>query len=104
MLKPVVVLCHFAAALLGITSSPAAVEILPGVKRVLVLGDSITYDGKYVAYLETEVLVHRRLRTMTDAWLTALGHQRPMPPGLPLEQAEAKAAELTEQIRELGKG
>ena len=41
---------------------------------------------------------------MTDAWLTALGHQRPMPPGLPLEQAEAKAAELTEQIRELGKG
>ncbi len=48
-------------------------------------------------------LVHRRMRTMMDAWLTAIGHQRPMPPGLPLDEAQAKTAELTEQIRQLVK-
>ncbi len=45
-------------------------------------------------------LVHRRQRILTDAWLTATGHQRPMPPGLPLDQAREKAAELDKQIEE----
>jgi hypothetical protein len=46
-------------------------------------------------------LVHRRQRILTDAWLTATGHQRPMSPGLPLDQAEEKAKALTGQIQEL---
>ena len=46
-------------------------------------------------------LVHRRQRILTDAWLTATGHQRPMAPGLPLDKAHEKAAELTMQIQDL---
>jgi hypothetical protein len=48
-------------------------------------------------------LVHRRMRVMSDAWLTATGHKRPMSPGLPLDQARAKAAELSGQIERLRK-
>lgn len=64
ILKPLAVLCALAAALRGTTSSPAAEEILPGVKRVLFLGDSITYDGKYVAYVETELLLRQPQRSL----------------------------------------
>ena len=46
-------------------------------------------------------LVHRRQRILTDAWLTATGHLRPMSPGLPLDQAEPQAAALAEQIQQL---
>ena len=43
-------------------------------------------------------LLHPRNRLMTDAWLTDAGHKRPMSPGLPLDQARAKAAPLDAQI------
>lgn len=40
---------------------------------------------------------------MKDAWLTAAGHKRPMKTGLPLEEAQKKAAEIDEQISSLMK-
>ncbi len=44
-------------------------------------------------------LVAERLHVRSDAWLTACGHKRPgVKPGLPLEEAEQKATELTAQI------
>jgi lysophospholipase L1-like esterase len=46
-------------------------------------------------------LIHRRQRLLTDAWLTATGHQRPMSPGLPLDEAEEKAELLARQICEV---
>ncbi len=47
-------------------------------------------------------LVQQKQRLMKDAWLTETGHKRPgMKKGLPLAEAELKAAELEKQIREL---
>lgn len=44
-------------------------------------------------------LLKTRSELRRDAWLTATGHQRPkMRPGLPLEEAEAKAEALTKDI------
>src|SRR5688572_26755736 len=37
--------------------APAA-EVLPGVKRVLFLGDSITYSGQYIDDFETALRLH----------------------------------------------
>jgi lysophospholipase L1-like esterase len=45
-------------------------------------------------------LVEKRQQVLRDAWLTHIGHLRPMAKGLPLEEAKTKAAELTRQIRE----
>jgi lysophospholipase L1-like esterase len=46
-------------------------------------------------------LVRERNRVLTDAWLTDIGHLRPgMAKGLPVPEAEAKAAELMPRIRE----
>ncbi|MEZ0542629.1 hypothetical protein [Fibrella arboris] len=37
---------------------------------------------------------------MKDAWLTALGHKRPgMKPGLPLDEAKRKAADIDRQSK-----
>jgi hypothetical protein len=39
---------------------------------------------------------------LSDAWLTATGHSRPgMAPGVPLDEARARAAELDARIRAL---
>ena len=47
-------------------------------------------------------LVQQRQRLLKDAWLTGTGHKRPsMNKGLPLAEAEAKAAELQKQIHDL---
>jgi lysophospholipase L1-like esterase len=44
--------------------------------------------------------VKKRARILTDAWLTETGHLRPgMAKGLPLAEAQAKAAEIESQIR-----
>ncbi len=60
--------------------------------------------------METEIrkLVHERMVLLFDAWMTQIGHKRPgvaggpgAKPGLPLAQADAKAAELTQQIQKL---
>jgi lysophospholipase L1-like esterase len=39
-------------------------SFLPGVKRILFLGDSITYDGRYAAYFETQWRLHFRDRPL----------------------------------------
>ena len=46
-------------------------------------------------------LVHQRQRLLTDAWLTDIGHKRPMAAGLPVEKAQAKGVELEDRIRAL---
>lgn len=47
-------------------------------------------------------LLRERRRLLQNAWLTATGHKRPgVTEGLPLPEAEAKAAALTEKIRAL---
>lgn len=43
--------------LLFLTATCRAQDVLPGVNRIVFLGDSITYDGKYVADVETELLL-----------------------------------------------
>jgi lysophospholipase L1-like esterase len=44
-------------------------------------------------------LIHQKNRLLSDAWLTETGHKRPgMNPGLPIADAQAKAAELVPQI------
>jgi hypothetical protein len=47
-------------------------------------------------------MVGRRQRLLADAWLTAVGHQRPgLPPGQPLDQAQREADEMAQAIRTL---
>ncbi|MEA5403795.1 SGNH/GDSL hydrolase family protein [Arcicella sp. DC2W] len=47
-------------------------------------------------------LITERQNILKDAWLTNIGHSRPeMNKGLPLEEAQTKAAELEVQIREM---
>jgi acyl-CoA thioesterase-1 len=54
-------------------------------------------DPKAVALLK---LIRQRGRLLADAWLTDAGHLRPgMAKGLPVAEAEAKAAELEKTIR-----
>jgi lysophospholipase L1-like esterase len=57
------------------------------------------------ARLEVFELVKRKQQLLKDAWLTSTGHKRPgMNPGLPLDQARAKAEEIDREIRNLLKG
>jgi lysophospholipase L1-like esterase len=49
-------------------------------------------------FAKVRKLVHDRTRLLTDAWLTETKHQRPMPTGLPLNQATEKAAEVNQRI------
>jgi hypothetical protein len=35
---------------------PAAQSLLPDVKRILILGDSITHSGQYIGFLETVLI------------------------------------------------
>jgi lysophospholipase L1-like esterase len=47
-------------------------------------------------------LIEQRQRMLKDTWLTTIGHKRPgMNQGLPLEEAQEKAEELSAQIRGL---
>jgi hypothetical protein len=47
-------------------------------------------------------LIGQKQRLLRDAWLTQTHHLRPgLPVGLPVPEAEAKAAELEKQIRDL---
>jgi lysophospholipase L1-like esterase len=51
---------------------------------------------------ELRKLVHQHVHLLGDAWLSDIGHKRPgVNPGLPVPEAEAKAAELETKIREL---
>ena len=44
-------------------------------------------------------LIHQQSSVMKDAWLTDIGHKRPQKPGLPLAEAQTKAAEIETQIQ-----
>lgn len=47
-------------------------------------------------------LISQRQRLQTDAWLNEVGHKRPgMAKGVPVAEADAKAAELQKQIHQL---
>ena len=47
-------------------------------------------------------LIKKRRKLLSDAWLTACGHQRPgMSHGVPLEQAQAEAKDLDTQLAAL---
>ena len=47
-------------------------------------------------------LIHDRQRLLTDAWLTDVGHKRPgMAVGLPIVEAQAKAAEIDASIQKI---
>ena len=60
--------------------------------------DDFTTNARYTDLIK---LVRARGRIVTDAWLTDAGHLRPgMNKGLPLAEAQAKAAELDPKIRE----
>ena len=62
-------------ALLLIAATCRAQDVLPGVNRIVFLGDSITYDGKYVAYAETELLLRfpgRRFEIQVEAQASLL--------------------------------
>src|SRR5204863_8210528 len=49
-------------------------------------------------------LVHEKQQVLRDAWLNAAGFTRPgVKAGLPVPEAEAKAAQLDKRIRELAK-
>jgi len=55
-----------------------------------------TGNGDDAALLK---LIHQRNRLLSDAWLTYTGHKRPgMNPGLPMAEAQAKAAGLVPEI------
>jgi hypothetical protein len=54
---------------------------------------------------EIRKLVHERMVLLFDAWMTQIGHQRPSvaggpgaKPGLPITEANEKAADLGKQI------
>ena len=60
--------------------------------------DDFTTNPRYTDLIK---LVRQRGRILADAWLTDTGHKRPgMAKGLPLAEAQAKAAELEPKIRE----
>jgi lysophospholipase L1-like esterase len=73
--------------------APASVAQLSGGNGVL---------ASHPQGAELARLVQRRQRLLKDAWLTAVGHQRPgLTKGLPLPEAQAHAAELEAKIRAL---
>jgi hypothetical protein len=54
---------------------------------------------------EIFMLVKRRQEIVKDAWLSATGHKRPgMSKGLPLPEAQAKAASIEKEIRTMLQG
>jgi pimeloyl-ACP methyl ester carboxylesterase len=50
---------------------------------------------------EVLAIVREKQRILKEAWMSHVGHKRPgVKPGLPIEEAKAKAAELDKQARE----
>lgn len=85
------------------TLSPDGIH--PSAEGHRVLGETILrawgLEPRTKIDLELFALVKRRTALLHDAWLSAVGHQRPgTPAGLPLEQANAEAKELDRQIEE----
>ncbi len=78
-------------------------ELLKQSHKVLHQGFDLLQQNKSTLHgrgAELLKLVSQRRKLLSDAWLTQTGHQRPgMAKGLPVAEAEAKAAELARQIR-----
>jgi lysophospholipase L1-like esterase len=73
-----------------------------GAEDVATADDPLTMLAIHPHGREILKLVQKKQRLLKDAWLTDTGHQRPgMNKGLPLAEAQEKAAELEEQIRRL---
>ena len=73
-----------------------------GVKTDYTIEDFTIPTGRLHSLHE---LVAKRLHTLSAAYLSAAGHKRPgVPKGLPLEKAQAEAAELTQRIESLKHG
>ena len=73
-----------------------------GAKDLVIVGSAADMAGRYPEGAQILKLVQQKQRTLKDAWLTDTGHQRPgMSKGLPLAEAQAKAAKLETQIRSL---
>ncbi len=69
-----------------------------GIETKITLDDLTSPAGNLNALHK---LVSERQRVLKAAWLSACGHKRPgVAAGLPLDQAQAKAAELSKQIEE----
>ena len=57
--------------------------------------------GHYPHGLEVLKLTEQRNFLLCDAWLSTTGHKRPgIAAGLPLDEAERKAAEFTRRIQD----
>lgn len=85
------------------TMSPDGVHVNEEGHRVLAVAilAALGYEST-VSNKSLLDLVEARQKIRHDAWLAHVGHKRPgVKAGLPLEQAEAKAAELDRQIAEL---
>jgi len=52
------------------------------------------------AYERMMMFLHERMRAKRDAWLTEIGHKRPMRKGKPLAEADKVAAEKTKLIKQ----
>jgi lysophospholipase L1-like esterase len=73
-----------------------------GVKDVATLTNAVVMIPSNPHVPELLKLEQQRQNLLKNAWLTAIGHKRPMmQTGLPLAEAEKKAAEIEEQIRRL---
>ncbi len=85
------------------TMSPDGVHVNNEGHRVLATAILAALEYEVTAANEPLLaLVEKRQRIRHDAWLSHVGHERPgVKPGLPLQEAEAAAAELDRQIAEL---
>ena len=52
------------------------------------------------AYGRMMMFLRERMRAKRDAWLTVIGHKRPMQKGKPLAEANKIAVENTERIKQ----
>lgn len=88
----------------GVHPNPAGHALL-GLTLVREVGGkapkSADYDKGDSLRARVFKLVQERRRLLTDAWLTETGHKRPLRAGLPLDQAQKKAADIDRRIRGL---
>jgi lysophospholipase L1-like esterase len=61
-------------------------------------GDPLDADSSFNGVYK---LVRQRNRILAAAWLSDIGHKRPMDPSLPMEESRRKAAEINAQIAPL---
>ena len=57
-------------------------------------------DPQPNSYGRLLMFLRERMRVQRDAWLTKIGHKRPMKKGMPLADADKIAAEKTVQIQQ----